>query len=265
MRVGLLVLMLLGAAAAAAPVLAPYDPLEITASRLNPPSGAHPMGTDALGRDVFSRVWFGARVSLGAALLTLTLIVGVGLTIGVISGYYGGWLDAALMRLSDVILAVPTVILALAIVGLLQTGLASVVLALSGVWWVRYGRIARGLVLAGRERAFVESARATGAGDVRIITRHILPDVVPAVLVLATLDVGTVLLAVSALNFLGLGVAPPTPEWGAMISDGKNALFVAPHVMLFPGVALTVTVLALNLLGEGVADGIARRDRGPNR
>jgi len=259
MRFGLVLVVLLGGAAAAAPIIAPYDPLEISAARLEPPSGAHVMGTDVLGRDVFSRVLFGARLSLGAALLTLTLIVAIGLTMGVVAGYYGGWLDAVLMRVADVILAVPTVVLALAIIGLLQTGLTSVVLALSGVWWVRYGRVARTLVLAGRERAFVESARALGAGDARIIVRHLLPDVVPPVLVLATLDVGAVMLAVSALNFLGLGVMPPTPEWGAMINDGKNALFVAPHVMVFPGLALTMAVLGLNLIGEGLADRLARR------
>jgi peptide/nickel transport system permease protein len=254
MRPGLILVVLVGGAAAAAPLVAPYDPTALTSAQLESPSFSHLMGTDARGRDVFSRVLFGARLSLGAAFVTLTLIVTIGLTIGVVAGYYGGWVDSVLMRAADVILAVPTVVLALAIIGLLQTGLTSVILALSGVWWVSYGRLARGLVLAARERAFVESARALGASDVRIIARHLLPNVIPTVLVLATLDIGAVMLAVSALNFLGLGVMPPTPEWGAMINEGKNALFVAPHVALFPGLALTLTVFGLNLIGEGLAD-----------
>ncbi|MEO6239625.1 MAG: ABC transporter permease subunit [Vicinamibacterales bacterium] len=181
--------------------------MQTRAVQLERPSAVHPLGTDNLGRDILSRVLNGARVSLGAALLALVLIVLVGVTAGLVSGYRGGWIDAALMRLADVVLAVPTFILVLAIVGLFRAGLAGVVLALCGVWWVRYARIVRGLVLAARERSFVESARALGAGDARILLRHLLPEVAAPVLVLATLDVGTMVLAVSAFNFLGLGAA----------------------------------------------------------
>lgn len=265
-RAGLGIVTLLALLAVAAPLIAPYDPLAIRGAQLESPSAVHPMGTDSLGRDIFSRVLHGARVSLGAALLALALIVLVGVTAGLVSGYYGGWTDAVLMRLADVVLAVPTFILVLAIVGLFGAGLAAVVLAICGVWWVRYGRVVRGLVLTCRERMFVESARALGAGDARILLRHVLPDVIGPALVLATLDVGSVVLAIAAFNFLGLGAAPPTPEWGAMISEGKDVLFVAPHVLLFPGAALTTAVLGFNLLGEGLADRLGRPGSGgPSR
>jgi len=247
----------------AAPVVAPYDPLSTGPAMLEGPSLAHPMGTDALGRDLFSRILFGARLSLGAALLTMLLIVTVGVTLGLVSGYNGGWSDTILMRLADVVLSIPSLILALAIVGLFRAGLMSLVFALSGVWWVRYARLTRGLVLSTRERVFVEAARALGAGDSRILIRHVLPDILRSVMVVATLDVGSVVLAVSALTFLGMGTQPPTPEWGAMINEGKDFLVVAPHVMLFPGLALSLTVLGFNLLGDGLVDRIGATESRP--
>lgn len=259
LRIGLATVLVLAALTVAAPLVTPYDPLSTGPVTLEGPSLGHPMGTDALGRDLFSRVLFGARVSLGTALLTLLLIVTAGVALGLVSGYYGGWVDAVLVRIADIVLAVPTLILALAIVGLFRAGLMSLVLALSGVWWVRYARLTRGLVLSVRELAFVEAARALGAGDSRLLSRHILPHILRSVLVVATLDVGSVVLAVSALTFLGMGIQPPTPEWGSMINEGKDFLFVAPHVMLFPGFTLSLAVLGFNLLGEGLADEIGEQ------
>jgi len=256
LRIGLAIVIVLLALTMAAPVMSPYDPLSTGPAMLERPSLLHPMGTDALGRDLLTRVLFGARVSLGAAMMTLLLIVTAGITLGLLSGYYGGWADAFVMRLADVVISVPTLILALAVVGFFGAGLPALVFALSGVWWVRYARLTRGLVLTGREHAFVEAARALGAGDSRILLRHILPQIMRSVLVLATLDVGNVVLAVSGLTFLGMGAQPPTPEWGAMINEGKDVLFVAPHVMLFPGLTLSLAVLGCNLLGEGLADEI---------
>lgn len=263
LRAGVAIVVLMLTLTVAAPVVAPYDPLSTGPAMLEGPSLAHPMGTDALGRDLFSRILFGARLSLGAALLTMLLIVTVGVTLGLVSGYNGGWSDTILMRLADVVLSIPSLILALAIVGLFRAGLMSLVFALSGVWWVRYARLTRGLVLSTRERVFVEAARALGAGDSRILIRHVLPDILRSVMVVATLDVGSVVLAVSALTFLGMGTQPPTPEWGAMINEGKDFLVVAPHVMLFPGLALSLTVLGFNLLGDGLVDRIGATESRP--
>jgi peptide/nickel transport system permease protein len=253
--VALVLMLAIGASA-----VAPYDPLSTGPAVLEGPSIAHLMGTDALGRDLFSRILFGARLSLGAALLTLLLIVTAGVSLGLVAGYDGRWIDTILMRFADVVLSIPSLILVLAIVGLFRPGLLSLVLALSGVWWVRYARLTRGLVLSSRERVCVEAARALGAGDMRILIRHVLPDVLRSIIVLATLDVGNVVLAVSALTFLGMGTQPPTPEWGAMINEGKDYLFVAPHVMLFPGLTLSLTVLGFNLLGDGFVDSIGAKE-----
>lgn len=257
--VGLVIIAVVALVALLAPWLAPHDPMEFLGDRSAPPSGDHLLGTDRLGRDLLSRIIVGARISFGTALVAATLITLLGVLFGSIAGYFGGWLDAALMRTADVILAFPTLILALVVAGLFEAGLFTVILILAGVWWVPYARIVRGLVLSVREWQFVEAARAVGAGHTRVLVRHVLPQTIPPVIVLATLEMGTLILALAGLNFLGLGVQPPTPEWGAMVNDGRDHFFSAPHLILVPGVAIGLTVLGFNLLGDGLRDALDPR------
>jgi peptide/nickel transport system permease protein len=219
-------------------------------------STAHPLGTDKLGRDILSRLLFGARWSLGLALVATLLISATGVLVGAVAGYAGGLLDDVLMRIVDALLAVPSLLLALAIVGTLGPGIGSVVLGLATIWWVGYARVVRGLVLSLRERTFVEGSRALGASDTRIVLRHVLPAIVPAIAVLASLEMGELILAIAGLSFLGLGAQPPTPEWGAMLNDGRSFLFTAPSMMLYPGLCISVAVLGFNLLGDGLRDAL---------
>ena len=255
-RAGLVIVLFLSLVAVLGPVLAPFDPLAFGPDRLAGPGRAHILGTDRLGRDVLSRLMFGARLSLGTALLASVIIVSVGVVVGTVTGFFGGWIDMILMRLVDVLLAFPSLILALAIAGFFGGSLRTLVISLAAVWWAGYARIVRGLVLSLREREFVEGARAVGASNLRLIVRHIVPNLISPVVVLATLEIGTIILAIATFNFLGLGVQPPIPEWGAMVNDGRNFLFSAPHVLLVPGLAISVTVLGFNLLGDGLRDAL---------
>ncbi len=252
---GLVVVAAFALAALAAPVLAPYDPTVVQAAeRLLGPSIEHPLGTDQLGRDLMSRLLFGSRWSLGTAALATLLIMTIGVGLGTAAGYYGGRVGAVVMRVVDMLLAFPSLILALAVVGTLGPGIRNIMIGLVAIWWVDYARIVRGLVLTLREREFVTAARALGAPDHHIITRHILPNVVPPVAVLASLEMGTLILAISGLSFLGLGVQAPTPEWGAMLNDGRPFLRSAPLLMIWPGLAISLVVLGFNLLGDGLRD-----------
>lgn len=253
-RVGLVVVALLVMAAVFAPVLASHDPLALDGEAFEGPGWSHPFGTDRLGRDLFSRILFGARLSLGTAFVASALIMIAAVFVGSITGFVGGAVDSVLMRVVDTILAFPSLLLAIVVAGLFKPSLGSLMLALASVWWVGYARIVRGLVLAVRERQFVAAARVAGGRRSRILVRHILPNVLPPVIVLTTLEMGTLILAISALNFLGLGAQPPTPEWGAMLNEGKNFFFSSPHLMLFPGAAISVAVLGFNLLGDGLRD-----------
>lgn len=238
-----------------APAIATHNPGEVSPDRrLAGPTREFPLGTDQLGRCLACRMLYGGRVSLASALAVTLLTLLIGVSLGVVAGYAAGWTDAIVMRVVDVLLALPTLLLALALAGTLGTGLPSVLLALVAVWWASYARIVRGIALALRRRPFVEAARAAGATTGHILSQHILPNVLPSVVVLATLDAGAVLLAVAALNFLGLGVNPPTPEWGAMLRDGRSFLASAPQLMFYPGTAITIVVLALNLVGDGLRD-----------
>jgi len=257
---GLIVVALLVTLALAAPVVAPHDPaVQQPAARLAAPSATFPLGTDNLGRCLLSRLLYGSRVSLAAALAASLLALGLGVGVGAVSGYVGGWVDAALMRVVDLILAFPLLVLALAITGFLGVGMKSVLIGIVSVWWASYARIVRALVLSMRERPFVEAARSIGAGHARIVTRHVLPNVVAPVIVLATLEIGGLILAVSGLNFLGLGVRPPTPEWGAMLNDGRPFLRSAPQLMIYPGLLMSLAVLGFNLLGDGLRDALDPR------
>jgi peptide/nickel transport system permease protein len=242
-------------------LLAPYDPLkpDITGSKLLPPSWEHPMGTDDLGRDVLSRVMAGTRYSLQVAVIVLGFAVVFGTLVGAVSGYFGGFVDEILMRFTDMFLAFPALVLAIAIAASLGRSLTNTMIALSTVFWPWYARLVRGQVLAVRERDFVDAGRSIGASNVRLMFRHILPNCVSVVIIQATLDVGFAVLATSSLSFIGLGAQPPTPEWGTMMFDARSRFRDAWWTMTFPGLALTLTVFAFNVLGDGLQDALDPR------
>lgn len=252
---GLIIVVLAITAAIAAPVLAPHDPTDISLEdRLLSPNRDFPLGTDHLGRDELSRLLYGARTTLRTAGVVLVVVFAIAFTVGTLSGYYGGWLDTLLMSLVDLLLAFPGLILAVAIAGTLGPSLMNVMVAMAAVWWAGYARLIRGMVLSLRHREFVEAARAVGASDTRIMVYHIWRNILGPVVVLATLDMGWIILGISGLNFLGLGAQPPTPEWGAMLNDGRPFLQTAPEMMLYPGAAIFSVVLGFNLLGDGLRD-----------
>jgi peptide/nickel transport system permease protein len=245
-----------------APLLSTGDPeaMEMTL-RLKGPSWDHPMGTDQFGRDLLSRILFGARISLSVALIAVALSVAIGVTIGLISGYYGGYLDLLSQRLVDIFLAFPVLLLAIALVAALGPSPRNVVLALGLVGWTSYTRLVRVDVMALKNREFVQAARVSGASDVRVIVKHILPNVLSPVLVLSTLGIGYAIVAESGLSFLGLGVQPPKPSWGWTVAFGTRFLRNAPHLSTFPGIAIMITVLGCNLLGDGLRDILDPRSR----
>jgi len=257
---GIVIILFFASIAVFAPYIVPHDPLELNLEeRLLSPSADHPMGTDNLGRDVLSRVVYGTRVSLSMSAAVVTISMVLGITMGTAAGYFGGVIDNVIMRVVDVLLAFPSIILALVIAGLLGPSLTNVMIALGAIWWVSYSRIVRGSVLSIKEKEFVEAARAMGCGDVYIITRHILPNVLSPVIVLATLDMGHIILSIAALSFLGLGAQPPIPEWGTMLNEGKPFMESASHLMIFPGLMIMITVLAFNFIGDGLRDALDPR------
>lgn len=245
-----------------APWVAPYDPrTQVEAdTRLSPderlkPSREHPFGLDDLGRDVMSRVIYGARISMRVG-VTVVLISGlIGLVIGAMSGYYGGWLDSLFSGfLFNVFLAFPSLLLAIAMVAFLGPGLGNLILALSVIGWVGYARLIRGQILKVKELDYVTSARALGANDARILIRHVLPNAIQPMIVQASLGMAGAVLSEASLSFLGLGVPPPAPSWGSMLNDARSFLRVAPHLLLFPGIAVMLTVLAFNFVGDGLRE-----------
>lgn len=239
------------------PVIVPHDPLaQNLQHRLQPPSSTHPLGTDQLGRDVLARLVHGARYSLGIAVLITAVRVVIGTVIGLVAGYAGGVVDEALMRLVDIQLAFPGLVLALVVAGILGPSLRNVMLALAVVGWTTYARVVRGNVLSIREREYVAAARLAGMPRRRLFRRHLLPNVINPVLVIATLNLGTVVLAAAGLSFLGLGAQPPTPEWGTMLAGGRNYIQQAWWIVNAPGVAIMLTVLGFNMLGDGVRDAL---------
>lgn len=252
---GLLIVTFLLLVAILAPVLAPYDPTAIDArASLQPSSREHWLGTDQLGRDILSRLMYGARWTLGASLAATLGIVAIGVTVGMIAGFFGGLVDDLLMRVVDVLLAFPSLILVLAIVGLLGPSLPNVLLSAVAVWWVGYARVIRGVTLSMRDRDFVTSANCAGCSPWRVLRLHIFPNVIPPIIVLASLELGTLMLALSGLSFLGLGAQPPTPEWGTMLNEGRTLFQGAPQLMIYPGLAITFAVLGFNLIGDGLRD-----------
>ena len=252
---GLVVVILLVLSALFAPVLAPNNPTDVfPEQKLDSPSRKFPLGTDNLGRCLLSRLMFGARVSLATAGIASLLIMIIGVTVGVIAGYVGGWVDFMLMRIVDLLLAFPLLVLALAVTGMLGVGLTSVLIGVVSVWWASYARVVRALTISLREKQFIEAARATGVRPSRIIIRHIIPNIIASIVVLSTIETGRLLLVISGISFLGLGVQPPTPEWGAMLNDGRAFLRIAPQLMIYPGLAISLAVLGFNLLGDSLRD-----------
>ncbi|HEV8661507.1 MAG TPA: ABC transporter permease [Thermoanaerobaculia bacterium] len=254
---GLILTVALVVVALAAPLLSPFDPdVQDTARRLEAPSHQHLLGLDDLGRDVLSRILYGARVSLRVGFSVVILASLVGVTLGAISGYFGGFVDVIVMRLCDILLAFPGILLAIALVAVMGPSLNNVILALATIGWVGYARLVRGQVLKVREMEYVTAARALGARSPRVIVLHVLPNVINPVIVMATLGLAGAILAEAALSFLGLGVQPPTPSWGAMLTSGRRYLGFANHLAIFPGIAIMLAVMGLNFLGDGLIDAL---------
>jgi peptide/nickel transport system permease protein len=238
-----------------APLLAPYDPLlQDLGLRLRPPSPEHWLGTDSLGRDILSRILYGARISLLVGVVVVVSAGVVGTAIGLIAGYVGGFVDDALMRLTEVFLAFPALILAMAIAGALGPSLTNAIIAIAAVTWAVYARLTRGQILSLRRREFVEAARAMGATQTRIVVRHLLPNALAPLMIQASFDLGGSIIAAAGLSFIGFGAQPPTPEWGVMISEGRNYISTQPWLSLFPGLAILLAVGSFNLLGDGLRD-----------
>ena len=248
-----------------APLIARHDPLKIDLIRgLAPPSPDHWLGTDAQGRDIWARIVYGARVSLAAGIISQGISLVLGVSLGLLAGYYGRWVDELVMRLADVTLAFPTLLLLIAMVAALQPSLGVVFVTIGVVGWAAMARLVRGQVLVLRQLEFIQAIRALGAPDFRIILRHVLPGVVAPVVIAATLGVAGAIMAEAALSFLGLGVQPPTPSWGAMVAEGRdlNQLRTAPWTSLFPGLAIGAVVLGFNLLGDAMRDALDPRRAG---
>jgi peptide/nickel transport system permease protein len=252
---GSIVACLMALVAIFAPVFSPFDfDIQDLPSRLSPPSTRHWFGSDELGRDIFSRVVWGTRISMLVGLSVVVSSPTVGLLVGSLAGYYGGWLDELVMRAVDVLMAFPGILLAIALVAFWGPGLDKLIFALVVVGWVGYARLVRGQILKVKELDFVKAARSLGASDVRIITRHLIPNIIQPVLVQASIGMAGAILAEASLSFLGLGVPPPLPSWGAMLNDGRSHLFDAPHLVLFPGLSTMLAVLSFNFLGDGLRE-----------
>lgn len=270
-RVGMFVLGLLTLTAIFAPLISPYDPIKPLrdVKRRSPPcihilgcpedQPQHIFGTDGNQRDLFSRVVYGARLSLTIGVATVTFAIVIGVVLGALAGYSGGWSDNSIMRVMDVLLAFPSLILAIAIVAVLGPGLANALLAIAFVSIPVYARLVRASVLQVKEQDFVSASRALGASPLGILYGHVLPNALTPLIVAATLGIASAILDAAALSFLGLGAAPPTPEWGLMLGEERNSIFNAPHLVFFPGIAIMITVLAFNLLGDGLRDALDPR------
>jgi len=254
-RIGMAIVAVTGIAAIVGPWLVPDDPSSLDLSmRLMAPSWRHPLGLDELGRDVLARLLIGARVSLLVGVSVVSVSAVVGTTVGAIAGYAGGWVDDAIGRVMDVLLAFPGILLAIALVAVLGPSLTNVVLALVVIGWVGYARLVRGQVLKIRELEYIQAVRALGAPTRRVLLRHVVPATLSAVTVQATLGMAGAIIAEASLSFLGLGVQPPTPSWGTMLDAGRSHLFDAPHLTIFPGVAIALLVMGFNLAGDALRD-----------
>lgn len=258
--VGLVIVVVLVLTALLAPLIAPHNPAEIVLrNRLQAPGGEHLLGTDDLGRDVLSRLIYGARVSLVVGVSVVFFRALIGITVGLMAGYFGGKLDAWLMRITDIFIAFPGILLALAIMAIWGTGLDRVVVALSVAGWPQFARLVRGEVLSLKEREYVDAGRALGSSSPQIILKHVLPNVLPIIVVYASLNISSPIVAEAALSFLGLGIQPPDVSWGSMLSSAHRYMRVAWWLATFPGLAITITVIGFNLFGDGVRDALDPR------
>ncbi|GIO07692.1 nickel ABC transporter permease [Brevibacillus reuszeri] len=243
-------------AAILAPLLSTHDPYEMNVKErlLDPLEGGHLLGTDQFGRDLFTRILYGARVSLEVGIVSVSLALVIGVTLGLISGYYGGWIDTVIMRFVDIVLSFPVLLLAIAFVAALGPGIENVIIALALVYWTSYARLVRATVLSIKEEEYVQAARTIGSSDFRIIVYNILPNCLAPIIVVATLGLGQAIVAEATLSFLGLGIQPPESSWGWTLAFGMKFLQDAPHLSIYPGVAIMLTVLGFNLLGDGIRD-----------
>jgi peptide/nickel transport system permease protein len=257
---GLALVVAIGLVAIFANLLAPYSPLAINPGmRGVGPTPAHLLGYDEIGRDILSRLIYGSRVAMIIALLATGIAVLIGVAVGTTAGYLGGRVDAVLSRITDALMAFPILVLLIALVAVVGPSLTNVILVIGATVWAAYARVVRADVLSLREQEFVVAARAVGATDRRVIWRHLVPNVVGPVIVLATLSVGNIIILEAALSFLGLGVRPPTPDWGGMLADGRAFIMIYPQIVVVPGVMIAATVLAFNLLGDGLRDALDPR------
>jgi glutathione transport system permease protein len=258
----LAVLLLIVLAAIAAPLIAPYDPSAPDYDNvLAGPSWIHLCGTDTYGRDIFSRIIWGGRISLAVGFVSVALGGAIGILLGLVSGFFGGWVDGVIMRFCDVLLAFPGILLAIGVVAVLGPGIINAIYAIAVFSIPVFARLVRGSTLALKQALYVQAARSIGVKRSVLVLRHILPGTLPAVIVYISLRVGTAILVAAALSFIGLGAQPPSPEWGAMLADGRSYLGVADHLTLFPGLAIFITVLAFNLLGDGLRDALDQKLR----
>ena len=255
LKAGAAIVVVIAALAIAGPGLTPADPsAQDLPLRLVGPTLAHPFGLDELGRDVFARVLAGARISFLVGLVVVSVSSVIGTLLGAIAGYFGGWIDDVISRVVDTLMAFPGLLLAIALVAVLGPSLANALFALTAIGWVGYARLVRGQVLRAREFEYVQAARALGAATPRLLLRHVVPTAIPAIVVQATLGMAGAVISEAALSFLGLGVQPPTPSWGTMLSGGRAHLLDAPHLTIFPGLAIALLVLGFNFLGDGLRD-----------
>ena len=255
LKTGVTIIVVGALAALVGPALSPFDPAsQELALRLAGPTFAHPLGLDELGRDVLARVLAGARISFLVGLSVVTISAAVGTILGAMAGYFGGVFDDVMSRVVDTLLAFPGLLLAIALVAVLGPSLTNVLIALTIIGWVSYARLVRGQALRAKELEYVQAARALGAGVLRILWRHIIPSALPAVVVQATLGMAGAILGEASLSFLGLGVQPPTPSWGTMLNGGRGHILDAPHLTIFPGVAIALLVLGFNFVGDGLRD-----------
>jgi peptide/nickel transport system permease protein len=262
-QIGGLIILILVLSAIFAPWIAPYDPLEIRLGKpLSSPSWDHLFGLDDLGRDLLSRIIYGARITLRIGVIIVVIEVVIGVTVGLVAGFYGGWVDSLLMRFTDVVLAFPGFILALAVVAILGPGLNNAMVAVGIAAWPYFARVVRGSVLSVKGMEYVTAGRVLGARDAHIMVKAILPNVLAPIIVLASLEFPAAVLYASALSFLGLGAQPPSPEWGALLTDARNFIRTAPHLINIPGAAIFLVVLAFNLLGNTLRDVMDPRLRG---
>lgn len=259
---GLVIIAIVALVAITAPLISPYGPTDQVARRLEVPGPEHLLGTDEFGRDILSRVIYGSRISLYVGLVSVSLALVVGGAVGMVAGYFGGRTDNLLMRLVDILFAIPSLVLAIVIAGLLGPSLTNAMIAIGIVYAPIYARLVRGEVLAVRNHLYIESARAIGVGDLGLIMRHILPNITAPLIVQTTLLLSTAILAEASLSFLGLGTQPPEPSWGTMLGSGRRYMELTPWVAIAPGIAIVITVLGFNLLGDGLRDALDPRLRG---